>query len=105
MLPPTFSEAGYPNTAAGYFYGLALPSSTPQFVIDITEAIVREVLEDREFLAKYFEPLGLIPASAKGEVLRKFISEQCVIMDERVGEEHGQAQVIMAMQCRPNNST
>ncbi|WP_108610588.1 tripartite tricarboxylate transporter substrate binding protein [Aminobacter sp. MSH1] len=81
---PTFAEAGYPQVSAGYFYGLAAPANTPKAVIDKIAADVKTVLADKEFVAKHFSPLGLIPVGTGPEDFTKFIGDQRAIMKRRV---------------------
>ena len=81
---PTFTEAGYPNMSAGFYYGLAAPAGTPKGVIDKIANDVRDVIADKDFVAKHFAPLGLIPAATTQEDFLKFIAQERTTMKARV---------------------
>ncbi len=47
---PTFSEAGFPNTEAYFFMGLAVPKGTPKEVLDALVSANRKVQADPAFV-------------------------------------------------------
>jgi tripartite-type tricarboxylate transporter receptor subunit TctC len=55
---PTFTEVGYPNFDASFYFGVVAPKGTPA---DITSRFARDtskIINAPEFKAKYLQPLG-----------------------------------------------
>ena len=55
---PTFTEVGYPNFDASYYFGVVAPKATPN---DITQRLSKEIsliVNTNDFKAKYLQPLG-----------------------------------------------
>ena len=78
LLPgvPTFAEAGYPDIAIPYWYGLFAPRGTPQPVFDrIVEAVHKTQAAGR--IGQQFEPQGAqIEGNAPAEFAAMIASER-----------------------------
>ncbi|MBK1779693.1 tripartite tricarboxylate transporter substrate binding protein [Advenella sp. WQ 585] len=55
---PTFKELGLPDIQANYYLGLAVPTGTPQAVIDKIAETTKKVILTKEFKSTYLDPFG-----------------------------------------------
>ena len=58
---PTFSEAGFPDMDIGAWYGFLAPAGTPPDVVARLNAVVRQILADRDFVEKNMTSQGMAP--------------------------------------------
>ena len=60
---PTMTEAGYPGLEANGWFGMLLPASTPQAIVDKVGAEVAAIVKSPE-LNKRLQDMGLIPVGS-----------------------------------------
>ena len=60
---PTMSEAGYPGLEANGWFGMLLPATTPQAIVDKVGAEVAAIVQSPE-LHKRLQEMGLIPVGS-----------------------------------------
>ena len=84
---PTAREAGMPDLAITGFYGLLAPAGTPQSVVDVLNAAMKEALASPP-VTKAFETLGFTPAYSTPAQMSDRIS-QGRAKYERIVKERG----------------
>jgi len=70
---PTFAEAGFPNTEAYFYVGLAVPRGTPKEIVDAIAQANRQVVSDPGFAEKTLEPFAYEPLSETPEQFAAFL--------------------------------
>ncbi len=83
---PTYAEAGFPNTQAFFYVGLAVPKGTPRAVIEAIAAANRKVTADPEFIEKTLDPYAYEPVSETPEQFAKFLATDRKLAEKRIRE-------------------
>ena len=55
---PTFTEVGYPNFEASYYFGVVAPKGTPNEITLRLSKEISAIVNSTDFKAKYLQPLG-----------------------------------------------
>jgi tripartite-type tricarboxylate transporter receptor subunit TctC len=58
---PTFTEAGFPNFEASFYFGLAAPAGTPRELLAKVSAEASKIVRAAEFKERYLANLGFEP--------------------------------------------
>ena len=81
---PTFAEAGYPNTQANFYLGVAAPAGTPVAIINKISADIRKAVADKAFLEKFVDPYGYDPIGETPQQFGEFLKRDSEINDKRI---------------------
>lgn len=72
---PTFTESGYPNLDASFYFGFAAPAGTPPELLSRFAAASAKVANTAEFKEKYLNNLGFEPVSDTPEQFAAFLRQ------------------------------
>jgi len=77
VLPdvPTLQEQGVPDFQATFSMGLFLPAGTPERIINLLNAAVREALADPDVRKQYFLQ-GFEPKASSPSELREYVTNE-----------------------------
>ncbi len=86
VLPelPSLPELGLPPIEFVVWFGMFAPAGTPKAIIDKVSAVLREVVADREFQAKYITASGFTAATNTPEEFKAFLVKDDVKAAELV---------------------
>src|SRR5687768_5163252 len=79
---PTFTEAGYPNFDASFYFALAAPAGTPRDIVAKLATDASEIVRSAEFREKYLTNLGFEPVGDTPERFAAFL-----VNDRKLGAE------------------
>jgi len=81
---PTFTEAGYPNADASFYFGLAAPAGTPRDVVAKIGAEAGKIVNAPEFREKYLNNLGFVPVGDTPDQFAAFLKTDRELGEKRV---------------------
>lgn len=81
---PTFAEAGFPNTEAYFYVGLAVPKGTPKDIVDAIASANRKAVADPSFAEKTLEPFAYEPLSETPEQFAAFLTEDRAKAEKKI---------------------
>lgn len=81
---PTFAEAGFPNTEAYFYVGLAVPKGTPKAIVDAIAAANRKAVSDPTFAEKTLDPFAYDPLSETPEQFAAFLVEDRAKAEKKI---------------------
>lgn len=81
---PTFSEAGFANTEAYFYVGLAVPKGTPKETIDAIASANRKAVSDPTFAEKTLDPFAYDALSETPEQFAAFLAGDRVRAEKKV---------------------
>ena len=73
---PTLSELGYPKISTVAFFGLVAPIGTPQPILDMLNAQVREIMKHPKMQEKFRELALTPPRSMTSDQFRQYLSAE-----------------------------
>ncbi|WP_051237571.1 Bug family tripartite tricarboxylate transporter substrate binding protein [Ottowia thiooxydans] len=81
---PTFKELGYPDLNAGFYMGVSVPKGTPRAVIDTLSKAIKQISNDKAYVAKYVQPNGYDVLGETPEEFAKFLERDRVVSQQRI---------------------
>jgi tripartite-type tricarboxylate transporter receptor subunit TctC len=81
---PTFTEAGYPNLDASFYFGLAAPAGTPRDMLAKFAAESAKIVNTAEFNEKYLNNLGFEPVGDTPEQFAAFLRQDRELAAKKV---------------------
>jgi tripartite-type tricarboxylate transporter receptor subunit TctC len=81
---PTFTEAGFPNADASFYFGLAAPAGTPRDIVAKVGAEAAKIVSTPEFREKYLNNLGFVPVGDTPEQFAAFLTTDRDLGEKRV---------------------
>jgi tripartite-type tricarboxylate transporter receptor subunit TctC len=81
---PTFTEAGYPNLDASFYFGLAAPAGTPREMLAKFAAESAKIVNTTEFKEKFLNNLGFEPVGDTPEQFAAFLRQDREIAAKKV---------------------
>lgn len=83
---PTFAEAGFPNTEAYFYVGLAVPKGTPKEIVDAIASANRKAVADPAFAEKTLDPFAYEPLSETPEQFSLFLVGDRARAEKKIGD-------------------
>jgi tripartite-type tricarboxylate transporter receptor subunit TctC len=81
---PTFTEAGYPNLDASFYFGLAAPAGTPREMLAKFATESAKIVNTTEFKEKFLNNLGFEPVGDTPEQFAAFLRQDREIAAKKV---------------------
>jgi len=81
---PTFAEAGFPNTEAYFYVGLAVPKGTPKAIVEAIAGANRKAVSDPAFAEKTLDPFAYDPLSETPEQFAAFLVEDRAKAEKKI---------------------
>jgi tripartite-type tricarboxylate transporter receptor subunit TctC len=81
---PTFTELGYPNLDASFYFGLAAPAGTPSEALAKFAAESARVVNTAEFREKFLNNLGFEPVGDAPEAFAAFLRQDRSLAAKKV---------------------
>lgn len=81
---PTFKELGLQEIGAEYIVMLSVPAGTPNEVVALLSTTAKAIMQDKEFLEKQLEPLGLEPIGSTAAEAASYIKADRPVQRERI---------------------
>ena len=81
---PTFTEAGFPNFDASFYFGLAAPAGTPREMIARFAAESARIVNTAEFREKYLNNLGFEPVGDTPEQFAAYLRQDRELAAQKV---------------------
>ena len=81
---PAFAEAGYPNTQANFYLGMAAPAGTPAAIINKISADIRKAVADQGFLEQFVDPYGYDPIGETPQQFADFLKKDSEMNAKRI---------------------
>jgi tripartite-type tricarboxylate transporter receptor subunit TctC len=81
---PTFTEAGYANLDASFYFGLAAPAGTPRDLVAKFAAESAKIVNTTEFKEKFLNNLGFEPVGDTPEQFAAFLRQDREIAAKKV---------------------
>jgi len=81
---PTFAEAGFPKVESYFFMGLAAPKGTPRAIVDNVANAVRNVMAQKSFVEKFYEPFSFDPLAESPEEFSAYLVKERVRAGKKI---------------------
>lgn len=81
---PTFTESGYPNLDASFYFGLAAPAGTPRDMRAKLAAESAKIVNAAEFREKFLNTLGFEPVGDAPEQFAAFLQQDRSLAAKKV---------------------
>ena len=81
---PTFTEAGYPNLDASFYFGFAAPAGTPREMLAKFAAESAKIVNTAEFREKFLNNLGFEPVGDTPEQFAAFLRQDRELAAKKV---------------------
>jgi tripartite-type tricarboxylate transporter receptor subunit TctC len=81
---PSVQDLGLPAIGFNTWFGMLAPAGTPQDRIDKASAVIREVVAQKEFVAKYMSNSGFVPAGSTPAEFKAFLDRDYIKAGELV---------------------
>lgn len=81
---PSVRDIGLPAIGFNTWFGMLAPAGTPQDRIEKASAVIREVVAQKEFVAKFMTNSGFVPEAGTPEQFRKFLEQDYIKAGELV---------------------
>ncbi len=81
---PSVRDLGLPAIGFNTWFGMLAPAGTPKDRIEKASAIIREVVAQKEFVAKFMTNSGFVPEAGTPEEFRKFLENDYIKAGELV---------------------
>lgn len=81
---PSVRDLGLPAIGFNTWFGMLAPAGTPQDRIEKASAVIREVVAQKEFVAKFMTNSGFVPEAGTPEEFKKFLEQDYIKAGELV---------------------
>lgn len=90
---PTMEEQGIPDINAAYILGLAVPTGTPQDVIEKIAATARKVVSTPAFRAATLEPMGFTAVGSDAKAFADYLRQERPRAEQRIKDSGAQLEM------------